>query len=141
MAEVKLVDHFGASLFGGFGQVDAEDATGDEFDVAVWELGAQLGWYPLGTFDKLVLGAELTYLEVRADELPDTDVAVVGSGLAVGPLVGYKFLTSVGFTFVAQAGFQYVALSAEAEEDAAVVDEDERSRILPLLNLNVGWSF
>jgi len=56
-------------------------------------------------------------------------------------LVGYKLLTEVGFTFFVQAGFQYAALKADASSSAGNGSIATQSTVIPLLNLNIGWSF
>jgi hypothetical protein len=60
---------------------------------------------------------------------------------AVGPLIGYKLITSAGFTFFVQGGFQYVFVHAEASDDQGQSAQADASDFIPLLNLNVGWSF
>jgi hypothetical protein len=69
------------------------------------------------------------------------DVTGVGEGFAVGPLVGYKLVTSGGFTFLAQGGIEYVAVRAEASNTSGSSASKSDSRLIPLLNLNLGWSF
>ena len=59
---------------------------------------------------------------------------------AKGPDIGYKLITSGGFTFVVQGGIQYVAARAEAH-DSTRSEEESDSDWIPLLNLNLGWSF
>jgi hypothetical protein len=140
-AEFRVGPGFGLALLGGFGEWPVEDSNGDEIRTAVYEIGAQAAWYPFEAFAGFLVGAELAYMHLETETLPDSDVSVVAGGLGLGPMAGYKLVTRGGFTFVVHAGVAYMAISAAAEEGERVVDEDERSRFVPLLNLNLGWSF
>ncbi len=135
-AEVRLVNHFSAAVLGGYGSVST-----DTEKFAAYELGAQLLAHPMQPFHGLQLGVELLYLKIDADDLQDGKVRGSGTGLAVGPLVGYKLLTSGGFTFVAQGGVQYLAVKAEASDNAGNSAEADDNDFIPLLNLNLGYSF
>jgi hypothetical protein len=98
------------------------------------ELGAQACYYVLGDFRHgMQLGAELLYLH-----LSDAHVSIDGEGVAVGPFVGYKFTADVGFTFDTQLGVEYVGARAMS---SATGGSASGSRYIPLLNINVGWSF
>jgi hypothetical protein len=92
-------------------------------------------------FDGLEVGAELLYIKVDTSSVEGTDVSGVADGLAFGPMVGYKLVTSGGFTFVAQGGFEYVDYNAEAKDTSGNSSTDTRSDFIPLINLNIGWSF
>jgi len=139
--EVRIVDHFAVAAIGGVGSIQADSNTGpsDRFDAQ--ELGGQLIGYPSEAFDGLQVGAELLYVHVSADNIDQQSVRGVGSGWAVGPMVGYKYLARSGFTFVVQGGLQYAAVQAEASDTVGNSATDEESRWIPLLNLNLGWSF
>jgi hypothetical protein len=142
MVELRVVDGFGVSVIGGYGQVTAEDNLGTEHEFSALELGGQLIWYPLEPFRSLQLGAEILYIKVETqDEGDQATLTGVGDGVAMGPLVGYKLVTSGGFTFLAQGGFQYVAIRAEASDGAGTTASDEQDSIIPLINLNLGWTF
>jgi hypothetical protein len=141
MLELRVVDGFGVALLAGYGQVSADDALGKSHVFTAYELGGQLVWYPLKPFESLQVGAELLYVNVKSDDLANATVTGVGDGVAVGPLIGYKLITSGGFTFVVQGGIQYVAIRAEAESEAGQRAEEEQAKVIPLLNLNLGWSF
>src|SRR5690606_23411722 len=110
--------------------------------VSVYEVGAQLCHYLTGDFDGgLHLGAEVQFLGAitRSDD-SGMETTAKGAGLAVGPLIGWKWIGNSGFSFVAQGGFQYFAMRAEASNGVASA-ESEESSFAPLLNLNLGWSF
>jgi hypothetical protein len=141
MIEVRVAERIGVSLIGGYGKVKAESSYGETRSFPVYEVGGQLAVYPMSSFDGLQVGMEALYLHVSVDDA-ESDVKAAAAGFAVGPLVGYKLVTSGGFTFLAQGGIEYVAIRAEASststsESATAGD----SRIIPLLNLNLGWSF
>jgi hypothetical protein len=143
--EASLIPGLGAALILGAGQVTVDDtdpATGAEEEVtlAAYEAGIQAAWYPLDRFDGLQFGAEILYLHINADDIHG-EVSGAGDGLAMGPFVGYKVMLDVGFTFVPQLGVQYVTARAEAEDSTGNSTEDTASTWIPLLNLNVGWSF
>jgi hypothetical protein len=50
-------------------------------------------------------------------------------------------VTDAGFTFFAQGGFQYMVVKADAADNMGNTGSGEHSAFIPLLNLNVGWSF
>lgn len=139
--EARVVDHFGLALLGGFGSVTAENNLGESEKFSAYEVGGQALWYPMKPFHGLHVGAEVLYLKVESDDMNDGRVSGTGTGLAVGPLIGYKVLTSGGFTFVAQGGVEYVAIQAEANDQAGNSAQEDESRWIPLLNLNLGFSF
>jgi hypothetical protein len=141
MLELRPLDHFGVALYGGFGEVTLEDSLDRDIDATVYELGGQLNWYPLEPFSSLVVGAEVSYVHIETELLPNSSSTVFAAGLGLGPLIGYKLISSGGFTFSAQGGVQYIALRAEERVGSETLDEDERARVVPLLNLNLGWSF
>ncbi len=106
--------------------------VGKSDDVNLYELGAQLRYYMWGDFDGgLQLGAEVVYVGATSDE-----VSAVAQGLTLGPFIGYKYVAGFGLTFDAQVGAQYITLRGES---GSVTEED--SDIIPLVNLNVGWTF
>lgn len=128
-AEVRADRDVGVAIIGGYGSTGSWN---------VYELGGQLRYYATGSFDQgFELGAEVLFLGVRSSEGTGLSNAVSASGLAVGPFIGYKLTTRGGFTFDVQGGFQYLApVGVDSERDRS-----ELSAVIPLLNLNVGWSF
>ncbi len=138
--EIALGDSVSLAAIGGFGEITVEDASGhEEFTGSVMELGGQFVYYPLERFESLQVGAEVLYVRIEADD-PDGRVTGLGRGLAAGPFIGYKLLTSGGFTFFVQGGVEYLAIQADTQSGGAQAS-DEESRWIPLLNLNLGWSF
>ncbi|MEO7034119.1 MAG: hypothetical protein ABI548_09520 [Polyangiaceae bacterium] len=145
--EVRVVPHFGVSLIAGYGQLGLDTTGGDGFStnhttVSAYELGGRLIGYPLKKFKSLQLGGQIMYLHLATDgPVNDTGISATGAGVAVGPFVGYKLVTKIGFTFLAQGGFQYLAVRADAQDTSGSSATNEASKLLPLLNLDVGWSF
>lgn len=141
--EVLVVRHFGVAAILGVGSITAE-STDPEIDgeqLSAYEAGLQLVGYPLRPFSWLQLGAEVLWLQVEGEDLTSQNLSGSGSGTAIGPFVGFKGVTRGGFTGFAQVGFQSVVAHAEASDDAGNTDSASESGIIPLLNLNLGWSF
>jgi hypothetical protein len=141
--DVMIVPHFGMALLGGVGTITAEsnDPVIDGEKFSAYELGGQLIAYPLRDFSSLQLGAELLWIHVSTESFAGTEVTANAGGVAAGPLVGYKLITKAGFTFFVQGGFQYAFVQAEASDSQGNRETAEKSDFIPLLNLNLGWSF
>jgi hypothetical protein len=141
--EAMLTPHLGVAVLGGIGSIGVESPdpaiNGEKF--TAYELGAQIVGYPLKEFSSLQLGAELLWLKVATENFADTDISGTASGVAVGPLVGYKFIADIGFTLFVQGGVEYVVASAEASDTQGNSATAEDSAWIPLLNFNLGWSF
>jgi hypothetical protein len=128
--EARVHDKVGIALIGGAGKYTDPNVTG--ISATVYEAGAQVRVYVIGDFRHgMQVGGELLYLHLNDDR-----VAISGEGLAVGPFLGYKIMIDAGFTFDAQVGFEHI--SARAQGNGATPSDKS---IIPLLNLNVGWSF
>jgi len=126
--EARVHDKLGLALVAGAGKYTDKDLG---ISAAVFEAGAQVRAYVVGDFRHgMQLGAEVLYLHLDAKEITTT-----GEGLAVGPFIGYKVMIDAGFTFDTQLGFEHV--SARASNGNTATDNDW----IPLLNLNIGWSF
>jgi hypothetical protein len=129
--EAQVTPHFGVAVLGGVGSLKVENAIGESARFTAYELGGQLVGYPLEDFKSLQLGAEVLWVKVSTDDVDGRQVQDEASGVAFGPFIGYKLITSAGFTFFAQGGFEYLKAS----------EDDVDSEFIPLLNLNIGWSF
>ena len=128
-AEIRAHDKLGVALIGGAGRVKDRASN---ITAAVYEVGAQLRFYPVGDFRHgMQLGAELIYLHAS-----ESNLSLSGQGVAVGPFIGYKVIADAGFTFDVQMGGEYVGF--RATDGVATADAHE---IILLLNLNAGWSF
>jgi len=137
--EVRLSDKMGVAGILGAGTIKS-DATSStpETKFSAFEVGAQFRYYALGTFRHgMQLGVEALYLRVSGNIDSTSGRA---DGLALGPFVGYKFTSSAGFTFDGQVGVQRVGFAAQAHNSTSSASVSE-SAYIPLLNLNVGWSF
>ncbi|HSD87517.1 MAG TPA: hypothetical protein VLB44_08375, partial [Kofleriaceae bacterium] len=137
--EYRVMDQLGVSIELGGGKrtisTGGTDVSGTEL-----EGGAQVRYYLLGDFHKgLELGAEILDEHVKFDEpLPAGVAGAAAGGVTVGPFAGYKIATHAGFTFEAQLGARYLAVDPPVTgQGAPTID----SRWLPLLHLNIGWSF
>ncbi len=128
--EARVHDNVGVALIAGAGRYTDPNVSG--ISATVYEAGAQVRVYVIGDFRHgMQVGGELLYLHLNDDR-----VAISGEGLAVGPFLGYKIMIDAGFTFDAQLGFEHI--SARAEGNGATAND---RTFIPLLNLNVGWSF
>jgi hypothetical protein len=143
--EGRVIPHFGVAVIGGIGSITAKFGTSSgevlEQKFSAFELGGQLIGYPLQPFESLQLGAELLYINVGTKTFQGQEVKGNAGGFAIGPLVGYKLLTKVGFTFFVQGGFEYVAIKSDASDNNGTSVTEKQSAFIPLLNLNLGWSF
>lgn len=141
-AEFAVTPKIGVAGILGAGTVKLENSRGETVErLRAWELGAHFNYYVIGSFDHgMQLGVEALYLKVTRPEGSSDQISVSGAGLALGPYAGYKIIAGPGFTFEANLGVQYVAVRAEASSTTASTSASER-RVIPLVNLNVGWSF
>ena len=130
--EARVHDKIGVALVGGAGKYT--DPNNSSLSASVWEAGGQVRAYVVGDFRHgMQLGGEVLYLH-----LDSTTLAATGEGLAIGPFLGYKIATDVGFTFDAQLGFEHISSRAKSTTGPEMASGKS---FIPLLNLNVGWSF
>ncbi|MBK9034803.1 MAG: DUF3575 domain-containing protein [Myxococcales bacterium] len=138
--EYRLGPRLGVAGTLGAGRITATSAAGQDLSFTAAELGGSVRYYVVGSFRQGVqLGAEVMYLLVKLGDNPD-GVQAAGDGLSVGPFVGYKWTARGGFTVEAQLGIAITAIEAHATDGASTATE-EQSRVRPLVNLNLGWSF
>lgn len=144
--EVALSEKVSVAGIVGFGSIPvtktlASSTTQDVSETehySAWEVGGHLNYYVVGSFEHgMQLGVEALYLKIST---PDRSYrsAASASGLALGPYVGYKLITGVGFTFEANLGAEYVVAQASSTDGSSSASA---SKWIPLLNLNIGWSF
>lgn len=141
--EYAVSPKFGLAGIGGYGSMELEKTDGTTItkeDAPVLELGAQAIYYPWGDFNGgLQVGAELLWLKIF---LPtEENIEATANGVAVGPMAGYKWVTSFGLTFVVQGGYQFLFAQAQAKDDTGTEAEASVETGIPLINLNAGWSF
>lgn len=130
-AELKLAPKLGVSLIGGVG-VLRDETTNDR--ITLLEAGASARYYLTGSFRTgIQLGAEAIYVHASTEM---TALEVKARGLAVSPFAGYKWTHHSGFTLEGQLGVSLMAARADSATATATA-----SRVGPMLNLNVGWSF
>lgn len=135
-AEFRGSEHLGLAVVGGAGSIKAADL---DTRFGVYEVGGQVRYYLTGDFRRgLELGAELIYLHVSGSL---GDVSGVGEGIGVGPFLGYKLGTMAGFVFDAQLGAERVGIAASSHDSSGSAGSASEQRWIPLLNLNIGWSF
>ncbi len=140
--EVRVTPHLGISLIAGYGSLSVDNPDTESFKVSAYEIGTRVVGYPLKKFKSLQLGAQLMYLKVdTGGPVTSSNVSGTAAGVAFGPFAGYKLITEAGFTFVANLGFQYLAAQAQAQDNAGNSSSASDNRFLPLLNLEIGWSF
>lgn len=124
--EVRIGGRFSGALIAGIGRF--LDARGHAHSGR--EIGAQAIYYREPTFRELHLGVEVTYVK-SSDTTSLT--TFTGTALVVGAFVGWKYIHRWGVTLVAQGGLAM-----------GVVEEYSRetdTRMLPIVNINAGWSF
>ena len=129
--EARVHDKVGVALIGGAGKYTDPNVT--SISATVYEAGAQVRVYVIGDFRHgMQVGGELLYLHLNDDR-----VAISGEGLAVGPFLGYKIMIDAAYSVRRPVELQHIE-QRRAQGNGATAND--RS-IIPLLNLNVGWSF
>ena len=134
MAEVEIegrvAPHLGVAAIGGIGRITSNNIT-----ATAYEAGVQGNYYFLRDFAGLHAGVEVMYLSLGD---VDVDSSVTADGFTAGPYVGYKGVFSFGLTLTAQLGVDFVVAHAKSSTTQQMASE---KTVLPLLNLNAGWSF
>jgi glutaredoxin len=124
--EVRVHRSIGLAVIAGYGAAGASSAI-------VWALGGQVIGYPFRRLRGLQIGAEVLHSSASGKRAITADVLSYGDGLQAGGFVGVKRVLAIGFTFSVQAGAAYVLARPTTLEPP--------SRLVPLANLNVGWTF
>lgn len=137
--EIRAQDWLGVALIGGYGTISLETTTGNDTANA-YELGGQLSIYPLEPFESLLFGFEVLWVKLDTDNYDNSSISASAAGVAMGPMVGYKYIADGGFTLFVQGGAEYITGRAEASDDTSNASVED-SEIIPLLNFNLGWSF
>lgn len=143
--EAHLYDGLSLMVFGGAGKTNAASSStisttgptvsvGDAGDkVSTWEIGGALRWYFAHRFEGAFAGVDVTYVHATANPV---SAGFLVRGLTVGPVVGYKLITSIGFTVDTRVG-----LGVVAKDDRDVDPSSPRSNFVPLADVGIGWSF
>ena len=100
-------------------------------------------YYVLGDFEHgLQVGAEGIYIHESATAtIGKTAIKASGTGMALGGFLGYKYVSKLGVTFDGQLGAQRLGLGAEASASTGQAASASENDVIPLVNLNVGWTF
>ena len=109
----------------------------------IFATGIQLIWYALGDFEHGVqLGGDLMFSIV--DRASNVDLYEDGTGIALAAFAGYKLVMPFGFTANLQGGIRMTQSKRLIEYTVGgslVSYYDYKLEPLPLVNINVGWSF
>lgn len=136
--ELRLGQEAGVALIAGAGRITDKASDGTKVTFQVYEVGTQLRYYVTGDFRRgMQVGAEILYLYVNGSL---DDVTGVGNGLALGPFFGWKTTSYAGFTFDVQGGVQIVTAGTKVT-DRSGDSTSSNVDYIPMLNLNIGWSF
>ena len=102
----------------------------------LWALGAQ-GRYHLRSWPGFHVGAGVSWW--YDDELGGNESGTWGGlkSWLVSPLAGYTYVHRTGFTAAVQTGVLFEVASWNPSD----VEERELPPVMPLLRLNLGWSF
>ncbi len=138
--EYALSPKVGAAAIAGYGGIKETGISGNKINIPVLELGAQFNYYVIGSFHRgLQLGAELLWIKVSP---PDQQgITVAANGAAAGPFVGYKWIWGSGFTLFLQGGYERLFAQAKAKDANGQEIQASVEDGIPLLNINLGWSF
>ena len=136
-AELELFERLGVAALAGAGQLG-----GDDERYLAYEAGLQARYYLVGDFTRgLEVGAEALWMGVRGGE-EGSPILAIGTGLQLGPFLGYKIVAGPGFTFELQVGMQYLLVEMEARDSATGTSANAGdSELILLLNLGIGWTF
>lgn len=138
--EYALSPKFGAALIGGYGGLKIKNSLNNEVEIPVLEIGGQAAYYVLGSFRHgMQVGAELLWIKVSPPK--DQGVTVAANGIAIGPMIGYKWVARFGLTLLAQGGYELLFAQAKARDVNGQELEASTDTGIPLVNLNIGWSF
>jgi len=136
--ELRLGSQAGLAVIAGGGRVSVTESGGPTVRFTVLEGGTQLRYYVTGSFRRgMQVGAEILYVHVNGSL---QDVTGVASGLALGPFLGWKTTSYAGFTFEVQGGVEVVTLGTHVS-DSSGGSSSSSVDYIPLINLNIGWSF
>ena len=123
--ELCAARKLGLAVILGGGEVTDEDSN---ITFRAYEAGASVRYYAWGTFRQgFQIGVQLLYASVSSE---NTAFAATNEGIGISPFGGYKWTHRSGFTLESQGGFTYLATG----------DVRDNRRLVPMVNLNIGWS-
>lgn len=125
--ELRVTPNISGALIAGIGKI--LDGKADRHSAQ--EIGAQGIYYFKPMFRALHAGVELAYVHSS-----DTNSATTFSGtsFALGAFVGWKYIHRTGVTLLAQGGLALGFVEKGFPRATEVT-------VLPIVNLNAGWSF
>ena len=125
--ELRVTPNVSGALIAGIGKI--LDGKADKHSAQ--EIGAQGIYYIKPTFRALHAGVEITYVHSSDTVSPTT---LTGTSFAIGAFVGWKYIHRTGVTLLAQGGLALGFVGERSPTDTNVT-------VLPIVNLNAGWSF
>ncbi len=132
---VRLVGEFKVARTHGIGP---DVAVGAIDQVFVFAIGAQYAWYMVGDFDHgMQLGASLRYSQSNDEE---NGITSVGRGIALGPIIGYKYVAPFGLTIGLNGGLLFMRLNANAKDTFGGRASASGSGLVPTAALWLGWT-
>ena len=91
----------------------------------------------------VAVGGALAFSRAGRHKRPRAEgdsVTGVAQGLALGPFFGWKTTSHAGFTFEVQGGVEIVTAGTQVTDSSGGSTSSDVEYV-PLLNLNIGWSF
>lgn len=105
----------------------------------IFEIGAQAAYVLFGDFDDCVkVGVEGVYIGGSAAA---GSISSSVTGFQAGPFLGFKTAADFGLTFEFDLGVDHYFISGEAKVGTTSVNTVNQSKNIPLVNLQLGWSF
>ena len=140
--EWRYGDKVGLAAIIGGGRMLVED-EGTGYQLGVFDLGGQAYYCLLGDFDHgFQLGVESVFVALRGEDRYNGSVTATLGGISLAPFLGYKLALRSGFTVIVQAGGGLFVSTTHASHAASETEVDEQAAVLvPLVNMNMGWSF
>nr|MBA3456901.1 hypothetical protein [Deltaproteobacteria bacterium] len=126
-AELRISRRISGALLGGFGKFLDPRAHPHR----AREIGVQGNYYLEPTFRAFHFGVEVAYVHSSDTESATT---FTGTSLAAGGFVGWKYIHRTGVTLLAQGGLALGVVEVRSPPGNEI-------KILPVINLNAGWSF
>lgn len=132
---VRLVGEWKVARTHGIGP---DVAVGSIDQVFVFSIGAQYAWYMIGDFEHGVqLGASLRYLQSNDES---NGISSVGRGVAIGPIIGYKYVAPFRLTVGLNGGIMLMSINANASDTFGGKATASGSGAVPTAALWFGWT-
>jgi len=132
---VRFVGEFKVARTHGFGP---DVSAGSIDQVFVFSIGAQYAWYMIGDFEHgMQLGASLRYLQSSNES---NGISSVGRGVAIGPIIGYKYVAPFGLTVGLNGGVLFMTVSANANDTFGRKASASGFGPVPTAALWLGWT-